>query len=449
MRGSPELLDEVVRLAGELTGQPAVLVEDLSFSSRAVIARVGFGDGGRAIAKRPFEQSAFASELEAFRLLPADARPALIGTASGTLVMEDVGAGPSLADLLLGSDRGSAELALHAWARTLGGALKATMRTGVPTVPFDYGAGMEHLVGLADDLQVTVPAGVGHEAAGIRELLSAASPWLAYCPGDTCPDNNRVLGDGSVRLFDFEGSGWRHTATEAAYCRAPFCTCWCLAALPAGVTTAMESEFLAALDPPQPEEFRSTIALAAVAWTLSSFDYFRRFVHTGGPTGANAHRRSHAGSRQAGRDPRGGAPDPGARPAGPDAERRHRVEVAGSSRRPHLSGVPPGPAVGSPPEEERLDREAVEPVLWAVAGCLFEVSLVERAGATWHWADPPPGVTLLGESVRGDQRHFRFRAEEEGEVALRFRGRTAERGVVLRSVLVHVAPEQVAGAPEG
>lgn len=95
-----------------------------------------------------------------------------------------------------------------------------------------------------------------------------------------------------------------------------------------------------------------------------------------------------------------------------------------------------------------MDREAVEPVLWAVAGCLFEVSLVERAGATWHWADPLSGVTLLGESVRGDQRHFRFRAEAEGEVALRFRGRTAERGVVLRSVLVHVAPEQVAGAPQ-
>lgn len=40
---------------------------------------------------------------------------------------------------------GSAELALHARARTLGGALKATMRTGTPTVPFDFGAGMEHL----------------------------------------------------------------------------------------------------------------------------------------------------------------------------------------------------------------------------------------------------------------------------------------------------------------
>ncbi len=85
-------------------------------------------------------------------------------------------------------------------------------------------------------------------------------------------------------------------------------------------------------------------------------------------------------------------------------------------------------------------------MLWAVAGCLFEVSLPERAGASWHWADPPPGVTLLGESVRGDQRHFRFRAEAEsataGAVNLRFRGRTDAGAVVLRSVTVGVAPEK-------
>ena len=93
-----------------------------------------------------------------------------------------------------------------------------------------------------------------------------------------------------------------------------------------------------------------------------------------------------------------------------------------------------------------MGPDAGQPMVWAVAGCLFEVSLLERAGATWHWAEPPEGVTLLGESVRGDQRHFRFRAEAgsdaAGEVALRFRGRTAEGAVVLRSVVVRIAPEK-------
>jgi hypothetical protein len=97
-----------------------------------------------------------------------------------------------------------------------------------------------------------------------------------------------------------------------------------------------------------------------------------------------------------------------------------------------------------------MGRDSVEPVLWAVAGCLFEVSMPERNGVTWHLADPPPEVTLLGESVRGDERHFRFRAEVEGaltgEVSLRFRALTVERGMVLRCVVVHVAPEVDPGA---
>lgn len=91
-----------------------------------------------------------------------------------------------------------------------------------------------------------------------------------------------------------------------------------------------------------------------------------------------------------------------------------------------------------------MGNDAVEPRLWAVAGCLFEVSLPEGDGASWRWADPPPGVTLVGESVRGGQRHFRFRADAgaEGAVALRFRGRSAVAAVVMRSVAVHVAPEK-------
>lgn len=94
-----------------------------------------------------------------------------------------------------------------------------------------------------------------------------------------------------------------------------------------------------------------------------------------------------------------------------------------------------------------------EPMVWAVAGCLFEVSLPEKAGASWHWAEPPKGVTLVGESARGDHRHFRFRAEAEsdqaGEVVLRFRGRTVEGAVVLRSLQVRIAPERDPGALDG
>jgi hypothetical protein len=94
-----------------------------------------------------------------------------------------------------------------------------------------------------------------------------------------------------------------------------------------------------------------------------------------------------------------------------------------------------------------MDEDSNEPALVAVAGCLFEVSLPERDGATWALADPQPEeVTLLGESVGGRRRHFRFRAEAgaavAGRVSLRFRTESAKRGMSLRVVEVPVAPEQ-------
>lgn len=97
-----------------------------------------------------------------------------------------------------------------------------------------------------------------------------------------------------------------------------------------------------------------------------------------------------------------------------------------------------------------MDENSNEPALVAVAGCLFEVSLPERDGASWALADPQPGqATLLGQSVRGLRRHFRFRAEAgaaaAGSVSLRFRTQTAKRGMSIRLVEVPVAPEQAPG----
>lgn len=97
-----------------------------------------------------------------------------------------------------------------------------------------------------------------------------------------------------------------------------------------------------------------------------------------------------------------------------------------------------------------MDADSNEPALVAVAGCLFEVSLPERDGASWALADPQPEeVTLLGESLRGRRRHFRFRAEAAaavaGSVSLRFRTETAKRGMSIRVVEVLVAPERAPG----
>ena len=93
-----------------------------------------------------------------------------------------------------------------------------------------------------------------------------------------------------------------------------------------------------------------------------------------------------------------------------------------------------------------MDQDPGEPVVIAVAGCLFEVSLPERDGMSWTPVAPEPEeATLVGESVRGNRRHFRFRAEARaavaGKVSLRFRTESAERGMSMRVVEVQVAPE--------
>lgn len=270
-------LQPLLETAAALVG-PVDLVDDLTFSSKAQVARLRVPGGATVVAKRPVDSSAFSRELEALRVLPEAVRPALVAAGEDLLIMEDLGPGPALADLLLGHDPAAAEAAVLAWATALGQALGATLRHGTPEEPEELVEGLDQMRQLAAALDVPVPAGVEDDVASIASLLSRPGPWVAFCPSDTCPDNNRVLPDGSVRLFDFEGAGWRHAAVEAAYCRAPFCTCWCVARLPEGTTGRMEAAFLAALAPPDAAGFVDVVTPAAVHYTIVQFRWFRRFV---------------------------------------------------------------------------------------------------------------------------------------------------------------------------
>lgn len=72
------------------------------------------------VAKQHKEAVAFQSEETALRTLPPGVGPTLIGVADSVLVMEDLGVGPSLADLLLGDDPDAAHQGLLGWAQGLG-----------------------------------------------------------------------------------------------------------------------------------------------------------------------------------------------------------------------------------------------------------------------------------------------------------------------------------------
>jgi hypothetical protein len=78
--------------------------------------------------------------------------------------------------------------------------------------------------------------------------------------------------------------------------------------------------------------------------------------------------------------------------------------------------------------------EGLEPQVWAVAGCLFEVSLPADTGSPWRWMNPHPVVTLVAEGLRGRSSHLRFRAEAAGDVELRFGHAGTERAVLVRIV---------------
>ena len=284
-RGPGPAVDRLIADAADLLG-PVQLVDDLTFSRKATVVRLRVAGGTTMIAKQPRRREMFVRELEALRLLPPTVRPALLASSSDLFVIEDLGSGPSLADLLLGNEANAAEQALMGWAETLGHALRATLREGQAAAPEEIPAGVEGLKRLSAQLDVEVGAGVDDDAALIADTLARTGPWLAYCPSDTCPDNNRVSADGSVRLFDFEGAGWRHAALEAAYCLAPFCTCWCVARLPDGMTERMEEAFLAKLAPPDAVGFRKVVPLAAVSYTLVGFEsWFPRFVLEDRPPG--------------------------------------------------------------------------------------------------------------------------------------------------------------------
>lgn len=229
------LLDAVRLLAGS-----AEVLEDLTFSSRTRVVRLRTEDGTVLVAKQHKDPAAVACEELALRTLPRGVGPELIGVGHGVLVMEDLGSGPSVADLLLGTDSEAARAGLVNWATALGHVAAATAAT--EQAPGSGAArwlrpDTEGIVEAMKPLGVAAPAGWAEELAGLYWRLEA-DVQRCFVLSDACPDNNRVTDQG-VRLFDFEASGWGHAAQDASYLLAPFCTCWCVTRLPPDIQAEM------------------------------------------------------------------------------------------------------------------------------------------------------------------------------------------------------------------
>ncbi len=211
------------------------------------------------------------------RLLASDDR-------TRSLVMEDLGTSPTLADVLLGGDADTAYQRTLAWAGALGRTLRsapevlarATRELGGAVIQ-DREVRRDYPRSGLSRLQEV--AGVRHAAAATAEILDAVerleedTDRHVLAPGDTCPDNAVTTPDG-IRFLDLEGAGVRHAAYEAAYAAEPFSTCWCVFTPPPGLTSSMLAAFTAGAEAQLPglaqdSEWPRQVRVAVAAWVLS------------------------------------------------------------------------------------------------------------------------------------------------------------------------------------
>lgn len=302
------------------------------------------GAGARSV----IAKTARARERTALELLTSANVPGVPGLLAACddpalVLMEDAGAGPSVADRMLGGDPDEATAAVQRWAEAIGRVQAATLRMGPafrdrcaalaaaeqpgqPPDAYSGRLGPERAVGWK--VAVTDPASdevIADAFDGLRDGLAplgvTAGPDVltglraiadrlradpatrhgpgALTPGDACPDNNAETPDGLV-LLDFETAGFRHIAWDAAYLTVPWPTCWCSWRMPEAVQEAALARWRAtvkpALGPAVTATLDGAIRDATVAWALITAAWFLRAAHRSQPLGPGG--RLRPGSRE-------------------------------------------------------------------------------------------------------------------------------------------------------
>ncbi len=218
----------------------------------------------------------------------------------GVLVLEDLGDGDSLANVIQREDPAAAEAALTSYALGLARmhagtvGLKAEWRasrlalggtqTGLdPEGPNWIRENVGDLVKLAAEVGVTPAAGFDADIESVRQEIDAPGAYEAFSPNDTCPDNHRLMPDGSVRFFDFEFAGFRHALLDAAYLQVPFPTCWCVNRFPAGMRERLGETYRQALSVSVPaardiEQYERALSACCAFWALMTVSWNREHI---------------------------------------------------------------------------------------------------------------------------------------------------------------------------
>lgn len=175
----------------------------------------------------------------------------------GFVLMGDLGDGPSLATVLLGSDPARARTAFEGYVDALAEVHLATFgkaaeydeirsRLG-PELGFMMALRQEQWPNLRTaiaELDGTIELTADMDAAVERIDQVLEDPaWQAYSPNDCCPDNNRVHDDGTVTLFDLEFGSFHHALRDVAYLLTTMPTCWCVRRTPDGLAEALIARY--------------------------------------------------------------------------------------------------------------------------------------------------------------------------------------------------------------
>jgi hypothetical protein len=193
----------------------------------------------------------FHRELSALLLLAelgCDAGPRLLATddSAGLLVLEDLGDGPALEDLLVGDDPAAATAGFVALGEAVGRMHAATL-------------------GQADAMRASWIFLDMLDAAEVREILCSGP--MALSNGDLAPQNCRITG-GRARLLDFEDAACQHPLLDVAHFRLPFYGGPCWARVPGLASDRAESAYRKITGRTTDRAWAEGMAAAVAAWTV-------------------------------------------------------------------------------------------------------------------------------------------------------------------------------------
>jgi hypothetical protein len=314
VNAGPDLLVETLEVASTLVGTPLTPVgPPFPGSHRTLVVRVADDQGGTVVVKRYLGDDgveAYAREASALEALAAFGQtPALVAECAEPrlVVMEDLGGGRHLAEVLLGSDADLATATLSGWAAAVAGLhrsgreVRDAFASGVlarspgpvelDPLPGHLATAASEWARLATHLDVALPAGTFDVLTSVPSRFRVEASSLSAA--DMCPDNNLVrdLGDSGIALLDFEFALWRPIAWDAAYLRVPWPTCWCAWSLEAAAADLALQRWRGTVAQTWPEvlgtDFDHDLELATEAWAWLAGSWCLAGLVDAGPARAN------------------------------------------------------------------------------------------------------------------------------------------------------------------